>query len=93
MNIPQTIKIGAINWKILLVEPSDIDPDSVSSGSSSHETQTIMINRYLSAEMKEQTLLHEILHAVDLQMEHNAVEMLATLLHQVLTENKLNFGA
>ena len=89
MTIPETLKIGAIIWKIRQVEPSEIDCDTVSSGSTSHETQTILINRYLSPEMKEQTLIHEILHAVNLQMEHNAVEMLATILHQVLSENEL----
>lgn len=91
MNIPEkfTLKIGAILWKVEQVEESEIDSDYPCSGDTSHVRQTIRLNRNLSDEMKEQTLFHEIFHALDIELDHNAVEMLATLLHQVLKENKL----
>lgn len=43
----------------------------------------------MTQEMKEVTLIHEILHCLDLEMEHNAVEMLSQSLYQIFKENDL----
>ena len=82
------IKIGAIKWRIVEVASSEIDCDEYSAGDQSEQTQTIRIDKSLSPEMKQVVLIHEILHCINGQLDHNIVEMLALNLHQVLTENK-----
>ena len=89
MKIPSKIKIGAIWWKIKEVEPTELDIENETCGDQAETTQLIRINRSLSKEMKELTLLHEVLHCIDGQLDHNLVELLSSSLHQVISENKL----
>ena len=87
MKIPAKLKIGAIWWEIREVASRELDSDEVLCGDMSPEDQLIRINKNLSREMKELTLIHEVLHCIDLEMEHNAVEMLANTIHQIIVEN------
>lgn len=89
MNIPSKIKINNIWWTIKEVSSSEIDCDEHVCGDQSQVTQTIRINKELSPEMKELTLLHEIIHCINSELDHNLVEMLSSCLHQVVTENNL----
>lgn len=83
------IKIGAIWWAIKEVASSEIDCDEYTAGDQSEQTLTIRIDKALSPEMKKVILLHEILHCINGQLDHNIVEMLALNLYQVLKENKI----
>jgi len=82
------IKIGAIWWSIKEVSSSEIDCDEYCAGDQSEQTQIIRIDKALSPEMKKAVLLHEIIHCLNGQLDHNIVEMLALGLYQVLTENE-----
>ena len=86
MLIPEEIRIGAIVWKIELVDPYTLDCEAGVQGDTTPNKQRIRINRDLSIEMQQQTLIHELLHAVNLEMPHEEVEMLATLLHQIILQ-------
>lgn len=83
------MKIGAITWTIKQVEEAEIDCDGRTIGDQSESTQLIRIARNLSPEMKEEVLIHEILHCINPQLDHGTVEMVAKALHQVLKENNL----
>ena len=88
--LPKKLKIGAIVWKVIEVNPSEIDCDDGSvNGDQSHATQTIRINRGMSLEMKWATLFHEVLHCIDVQLDHDLVELLSQGYYQVLRENNL----
>ncbi len=91
MNIPKKLKIGAIWWEVKEVEAHEIDCDGATSGDQSEFTQTIRIAKTLTPEMKQLVLLHEILHCIDSELDHDLVDLLATSLHQVLSENKFNY--
>lgn len=89
MKIPTKLKIGALWYKVVQVDPSQIDVDSFHTGDCDDHTQTIRISKIVSQEMKEVTLIHEILHSIDMQLDHDLVELLSQALYQVLKENKL----
>lgn len=89
MKIPTRIKICALWYDVKQVNPSEIDSESFHAGDCDDHTQTIRISKTMSQEMKEVTLLHEILHAIDIQLDHDLVELLSQALYQVLKENKL----
>lgn len=90
MQIPGRIKVGAIWYTIRQVGQSQIDTESCATmGDCDYQTQTIRIAEGVSQEMKEVTLFHEILHAVDCQLDHDLVELLAQSLYQVFKENKM----
>ena len=89
MKIPSRIKIGAIYWRVLEVEPSEIDCDSQASGDSDNKTCTIRINKHLPTAQKELTLLHEVLHSINEQLDHVEVEFLALCLQQIFSENEV----
>ena len=89
--IPTKLKIGGITWLVKLVEPAEIDCDNQAIGDQSETTQLIRIASSLSPEMAKAVLLHEIIHCIDAQLDHDIVEMLANQLYQVLSENDLDF--
>ena len=89
--IPTKLKIGGIIWKIQQVDEAEIDCDNHTIGDQSESTQIIRIAKNLSPQMKWAVLLHEIIHCVDAQLDHDIVEMLANQLFQVFSENKLTF--
>jgi hypothetical protein len=48
-----------------------------------------MIDKNLSRSQKEVTLVHEILHAINSEIEEREIEFMAQALYQVFSENKL----
>ena len=89
--IPTRLKIGGIVWRVLEVDESEIDCDNHTIGDQSESTQLIRIAKNLSPAMKQAVLLHEIIHCIDAQLDHDLVEMLANQLFQVMVDNKLKF--
>lgn len=85
--IPAKLKIGAITYQVKEVEAAEIDCDNHCAGDQSDHTQVIRIAKNLSPEMKEVTLLHEILHCIDGQLDHDLVELISGALYQVIAEN------
>lgn len=85
MNIPQSLTINGITWRIWEVEPGELEVEHIC-GDSNPEIQLIRINKSLSQEMKEVTMLHELLHCLNNEMDHEVVEMLSQTLWQVLSQ-------
>lgn len=85
--LPSRIKIGAIVWTVEEVEPAVMDVDRQTPGDQSEMTQTIRIAKNLTPEMKAQVFIHELLHCIDSELDHDLVDLLASALHQVLVEN------
>lgn len=93
MQLPNQIKIGG--FIIQVQEKSNLMTDRMELGNYEPRTQVINIERDSSNQQKEETLVHEILEAViaiyDLKLEHHALSILATVLHQVFKDNELSF--
>lgn len=85
MKIPKTLKIGGhtVPIKILPALPAD--------GYYVHDSSHIELRKELNSSMKEQTLLHEIFHAINSELDHPLMESLSQQLYQVLKDNKLYF--
>ncbi len=86
MNILKTVKIGAIEYKVVLADKID---DGESHGQIDYEKETIEIDKNLPQKSRERTLLHEIIHGINTSLDEESVDYLAGALHQVLEENKL----
>lgn len=89
MNIPKVIKIGGYEIKVELVKQLMNKREEF--GNYEPVTQTINIDEDNTQQQKEQTLLHEILEAIKaiywLEIEHKDLNLLATVLHQVIKDN------
>lgn len=98
-NIKETIKILGLTWKTEI--NSDIAREGQCYGSTHHTSQKFFFDPDQTDEHMEQTLLHEILHAIWWQtglnqtfkdqktVEEQVISSITPLLHQVLKENKL----
>jgi len=83
MKIPNKIKILAHNY---LVKEIDGLADD---GSLNWLENTILINKKLPQSRKEAVLFHEILHAINGEIDEKEVEFLTQTIYQILNENKL----
>lgn len=90
MKIPKTLRIGAVLWTVQQVPPDEFDGGSAC-GDTNRALALIRINHDLPEDMKEQTFMHELLHAIDFQLDHDVVELMAALLHQVFSANGICF--
>lgn len=93
MKIPLAIKIAGKVWTVrqdpcLGVERSIF-------GEMRPVAQEIVIDKLLTNDRKEATLLHEIIEVIngdnELGMEHPQITTLASQLHQVIKDNRLVF--
>ena len=94
MKIPKKLKIGAHLFRIKLVESKKIDggEDEIM-GYCDKVNCEIRIANNLTQTQLEETLLHEVIHAINDVMSHELIEGLAHSLHQVIKDNKLCFHA
>lgn len=81
VKIPDQFKVGAITWYVEMVPPGELDNDC---GDMDRAMQRIRINRDMSTDMREATFLHELLHVLEVDMDHSHIETMSMLLHQVL---------
>lgn len=81
--IPETFMVGALTWQVKMVDPKELQGDC---GDADRATQTIRINWDLTGDMKEATFLHEILHVLEIDMDHSHVETMSVLLHQIIRQ-------
>jgi hypothetical protein len=96
MNIPETIKILGIPYTVK--EVPFISRDSATLGQIDYWQQEIKLVSGLKPELKEQTLLHEVIHgilqALGLNFEdenEKIVQSMASALHQFVVDNKSLF--
>lgn len=87
MVIPEQIKIGGIIYKIELVDDTVLPDDNLSE--LIWEYKTIRIERVLPLDMQLACLWHEVLHAMNNQLEETVVEFLAQGITQIILDNKL----
>lgn len=90
MIIPSKLKIGAIEFKVLVAEdwPGRYGAD----GECVYDKKRgnlIYIGDDLSEQAKEITLIHEALHAMNSTVDHEFLDSLAEQLYQFLYDNKL----
>ena len=87
MTIPQTVKIGALEYKVV------VTPDIDNCGDFDSLTGTIRINGSMPPREQEATFFHEAMHAMNSEFSDGAMHaLLASLslqLYQFLKENQL----
>jgi len=86
--IPKTLKIGGHRYRVLVVPKLDNE----AMGRHSREDCEISISSNQSDSQAQETLLHEIIHAIQPAFSEETIEFLSLSLFQVLSDNKLDFS-
>lgn len=84
MKIPRKLKILSHEYIIKEVDNLDCSGYRTSNGQN-----MILLNKHLANSEKEETLLHEIIHAINGQLSDITVEFLAQSLYLVFKENDM----
>lgn len=93
--MPRTIRIGEDVWKVKQDYPLVHPKYGLSDGLCDFDAKTIWLSRRLSMKAKQETLLHELLHAVwpegivSHRVEEKIVHGIDEKLLKVILENKL----
>jgi len=87
MVIPKLLKIGAHTIKI--VQKDHWEGSDEESGRFDNESLEIWIKSSLAPTVKEATLIHEILHAINSELNHTVLDSFSEQLYQVLHDNKM----
>lgn len=91
MDIPSKLKILGHEYTVKLVDLNETDKF----GSMNPNTNTIRINRNKAPSQQESTLLHEIIEALncnlELGLDHKQITGLEAGLYQVLKDNRMKF--
>jgi len=87
---PTKIKIGGFDYEIIYKDR--FNEDGISDiGTSSTYNQKIWIDNQAHIQQQEETLIHEIIEAInsnnDLELKHKDITVLAGCLFQVLNDN------
>ena len=89
--IPNKLKILGHSFDVILIDDNETDRF----GSMNPNTNTIRLNKNKTQSQIETTLLHEIIEALDhnleIKLEHRQISALEAGLYQVLKDNKLSF--
>lgn len=88
MKIPETIKVGG--HKVRIERVMQIE-EGRSVGQWEPKKNLIMIDKSIPQSQMEVTLLHEIMHALNIALPEQDVEFLSQGLYQVLVDNQLSF--
>lgn len=88
MSDPEQVRVVGKNYSILFVDEVD---DQDNNGEHNLQKQEIKVKRGIHFEAQRDVLLHEVIHAVDeqldLRLKHKQVHALAVGVLQVLREN------
>ena len=94
MKIPDSVRIGGVEYKVFDNQPSLNDGESLLYGQIDYRESIIRISDLCEGhQMKCITLLHEILHGIrnhaglEIENEEDVVDMFARGLYQVLQDN------
>jgi hypothetical protein len=92
MNIPDKIKIGGFIYDVI-VEAREEQHGVFDLGTCYPAKLKIWLEKNASHQLHEQTLLHEVIEAInkhnDLQLSHQTISTLGECLYQVLKDNGL----
>jgi len=86
MKIPSKLKIGAHQYEIVLTK--DIF-EGATCGIQLRKESKLGVNADLPPSHQGATLLHEILHAINSELDHTLLDSLSEQLYQVLSDNKM----
>lgn len=86
MKIPKTLKIGG---HLIIVEEVDDLDNGDSNGRFNSVKNRIQIEKNLPQSQKEATLLHEIMHCINISVKDEEIEFWAQSIYQVLKDNGL----
>lgn len=93
MNIPKKLKVGGHEYIVEITKSYEESKGHENWGRTNHAKLKIYIDQELSETKKEETFIHELLHAVDNLMGNNLkegqVEKIANGLYAVLKDNNL----
>jgi hypothetical protein len=91
VKIPRRLKIGGhdiqvrVEKKWIIGEHNSEEDDGLYDSA----TNTIYLSAQLAPSKMESTLIHEILHVLNLELDHDLLSSLAEQLYQVLKDNNL----
>lgn len=89
MKIPKKVKIGGFIITIKAVK--DIILTKGELGNYEPKEQNINIDESSTVQQQEEVFIHEILEAIksiyDIELKHNLLTLIATVLHQVIKDN------
>ena len=85
MKIPNQIKIGGLTYKIEIMKECE------GWGKAITGKQIIQLESDQTKEHMEVTLLHEILHAINIEIPETTIHNIANGLYQVIKDNRLKF--
>lgn len=81
MIIPQKLKIGGHEYRVQFHSESELYTDSGDCGVTNRKKGIIEISDALMPTEKESTLIHEILHVVNSEIDHALLDSLAQQIH------------
>lgn len=92
MSLPKTIKIGGILYDVATKDLSAYDTDGQYRMGNQHESKALIeIREEMPNQKKEQTLIHEMTHAMFCEMgiedDEDLVNRIGLILYQVLKDN------
>ena len=83
MEIKSKYKVGGLWWDVSLCHmPSD-------AGGIDLPKQKISIDDRMTQQMKEVTLFHELIHAMNFELDETMTEFLAQGIYQILNDNNM----
>lgn len=83
MNIPNKVKVGALTYDVVIVDELD---DDDACALVDLQKMKIKIEKAAPLAM-EHHFLHEIIHAINSEIEDEQIEYLTMLFHQVIVDN------
>lgn len=86
MKIPTKLKIGGHKYKVEFTDDDNMDG---ANGEQDRHKNRIRICKTDPITQQEETLIHEIIHAVNGGLKEEIVDSLAVSLYQVLKDNNL----
>lgn len=89
MNIPDKLKVGGIFYSVRIMEPEDVS-DKIG-GQINTERCVIKVLKG-DPQFMQETFLHELFHAINMEIEEEKIEFLAQAMMQVLVDNPKLFG-
>lgn len=97
MDIPKSIKVGGINYKVELVDFLTHDGVGTKWGECDYQHSVIKIWNGLSAEKQEQTFIHELTHAIAHEagiddQDEDLINRFALVAYQVIKENDFSLN-
>ena len=84
MNIPKTIKVGGLQYKVRILDDGEFDGKT--GGEISVDRGWIKLVKG-DRQFMEQTLIHELFHAINMEMSEETIEFLAQAIYQVVVDN------